>query len=93
MIVRKPKVHPDVVALTHKINTAKAANRNVPEWAFVAAGDLARECGAEPCDVIDEFSERAAAREYSGGLSRGEAEKLAWSDTEARYRKQMELAV
>ena len=42
MIVRKPKVHPNVVALTHKINTAKAANRNVPEWVFVAAGDLAR---------------------------------------------------
>jgi hypothetical protein len=50
-------------------------------------GELARECGVAVDLVIEEWSERAAAREYLGNVSRDEAEFLAMGDVRQRWRK------
>lgn len=42
---------------------------------------LARETGVSPLHVLEAFLERAAIREYDGGFSRDEAERLALADT------------
>jgi hypothetical protein len=41
---------------------------------------IASESGRSPLDVLELFLERAAIREYDGGLSRAEAERLAVED-------------
>lgn len=46
--------------------------------------DLARAYGLEPADVVDEWGERAAVREYLGGYERDEAERLAFQDVSER---------
>jgi hypothetical protein len=50
-------------------------------------GELARECGVPVDEVIEEWSSRAAAREYDGGFTRDEAEFLAMDDTRQRLRR------
>jgi hypothetical protein len=42
--------------------------------------DLAHEDGRELEDVFEMWSERAALREYDGGMSRGDAEHAAFID-------------
>src|SRR5688500_3229945 len=48
-------------------------------------GELARACGVTFDVVYEEFSERAAAREYLGGVSRDEAEFAAMGDVRERF--------
>lgn len=42
--------------------------------------DLARETGVSPLVVLEEFLERAAIREYEGGMLRSAAEAAAYED-------------
>jgi hypothetical protein len=53
----------------------------------VQLGDLAKECGVTFDVAYEEWSERAAAREYMGNMSRDEAEFLAMDDVRQRWRK------
>lgn len=55
--------------------------------------ELAREVGADPSDVIDEWHERAACRRYLGQIDNAEAERLAYDDTVDRFRRQRSIAV
>jgi hypothetical protein len=50
-------------------------------------GELARECGLDVADVVAEWEERSAAREYLGCFGRDEAEFLAMGDVRSFYRK------
>lgn len=48
--------------------------------------EFARARGIDVCDAVDQWSERAAAREYAAGYSRDEAEKLAYEDLLEMYK-------
>lgn len=50
-------------------------------------GELARAADVPVDAVVEEWSERAAAREYMGGVTRDEAEFLAMDDCRARFRR------
>jgi len=43
-------------------------------------------CKDDLLDLVQHFEERAAIREFDGGLSRAEAEQLAWEDVLAAAR-------
>jgi len=75
-----------------RVARARASYVSVSAAYFGKCSDLAREVGADPADVIDEFIERAGAREFCGNVSRAEAESLAWLDTLARYERQKRIA-
>ena len=60
---------------------------------YVLAGELAAETGAEVADIIEHFDERASVREYLGGVTRAESERLAWGDVLEHYRRLAALAV
>lgn len=49
--------------------------------------DLAAELGVDALPLIEEYDERAGLREHLGGLTRGEAERLAFEDVERRWRR------
>lgn len=48
---------------------------------------LALELGVPALPLIEEYDERAGLREHLGGLTRGEAERLAFEDVERRWRR------
>ncbi len=75
-----------------RVRRARASYATISAEHFGKCADLAREVGADPSDVIDEFTERAGAREWCGNVSRQEAESLAWLDTLARYERQKRIA-
>lgn len=73
--------------MEHRVRTAR---KSEPKWD--AAGtyaercaELARDRGLNPADVHEEWSERAAVRQYLGGVSLDVAEALAWEDVLARF--------
>lgn len=53
--------------------------------------ELARNVGADPCDVLDEWIDRSAARLYLGGIDIEQAEELAWADVLERFTRQMAM--
>ena len=59
---------------------------------YERCAELARAVGLEPCDVMDDWDERAAIRQYDGNVSRDEAERLAFLDVLERYERQRRLA-
>jgi hypothetical protein len=64
------------VQLTPNVATLRVV---APQRALTPALRAAlREHKVELLDVMEEWSERAAIMEYCGGLSRPEAERLAW---------------
>ena len=75
-----------------RVRRARASYASISAEHFGKCADLAREVGADPADVIDEFTERAGARQFCGNVSRQEAESLAWLDTLARYERQKRIA-
>lgn len=75
--------------LADRVRRAKPVPHG-PHW-YVAARDLAGRFGLDPSEVLDDLAERSAIREYEGGMSRLEAERLALADLEARYTAQVEL--
>jgi len=58
---------------------------------YERCAELARAVGLEPCDVMDDWDERAAIRQYDGNVSRDEAERLAFLDILDRYQRQRSL--
>lgn len=70
---------------------AKERMRGTPMFAIEAIGKLARETGVDTATLIEEFDERAAAREYTGQVTRTEAEHGALEDLIARFKKQLVL--
>jgi hypothetical protein len=53
-----------------------------------AVAELARDHGLDVADLLEETLERASVREYLGGVTRPEAERLAVEDVrEAVYRR------
>jgi hypothetical protein len=52
---------------------------------------LADECGLDVADVLDEWEERAAVREYCGETDRALANRLAFDDVLDRLRRQRSL--
>ncbi len=75
-----------------RVARAKAAHPPRGVEYYVLAGELAASLGADPGDIMDHFDERAALREYDGGLTRQEAERLGWQDCEEFYVRQRRLA-
>ncbi len=97
MAARKPKQLDHIAQAKQKqiddrVRRARASYATISAEYFGKCADLAREVGAEPADVIDEFTDRAGAREFCGNVSRQEAESLAWLDTLARYERQKRIA-
>lgn len=97
MAVRKPAPKPTAkeLLLADRIKRLRASDPQIDPTGRYHRDlcDLAREVGADPEDVIDEFSERAACRRYLGGVDNAEAERLAYADTVERYRRQRTIAV
>ena len=50
-----------------------------------AIAEIAQACGRDVGDLVEEWHERAAAREYEGGATRDEAERMAVVDLRAAY--------
>jgi hypothetical protein len=50
-----------------------------------ALAEIAQRCGRDVGDLVDEWHERAAVREYLGGVTRDEAERLAVADVGSAY--------
>jgi len=49
--------------------------------------ELAAELGVQAMPLLEEWDERAAIREHVAGLTRADAERLAFEDVERRWRK------
>ena len=75
-----------------RVRRARASYASISAEHFGKCADLAREVGADPADVIDEFTERAGARQFCGNVSRQEAESLAFDDVVERFTHQRRLA-
>lgn len=78
-------------AITDRVRRARLAQPpRGTEW-YVAAGELAAEIGADVNDVLDDFDYHASVREYDGGVTRAEAERLGFEDVRERYTRQARL--
>ncbi len=95
LLPSKPKSRPPTpeqrAAVRAQDDRADRARRSYPK--LDAAGtyrdkcsELAQECGVEFADVWEEWTERAAVREWCGALNRSEAERLAFDDVCTRFR-------
>lgn len=97
MAVRKPVAKPTAkeLLLADRIKRLRASDPQIDPTGRYHRDlcALAREVGADPSDVIDEWHERAACRMYLGMFDNAEAERLAYQDTVDRYRRQREIAV
>jgi hypothetical protein len=58
---------------------------------YVLAGELAARLGVDVGDVMDDFSHQAAIRQYEGGITMQESERLGWAATEEIYTRQRRL--
>ena len=74
-------------ALADRVARARAATppRDPTGEHHEALGELARSRGLDAGDLVDEWSARAAAREYMGGVTRAEAERAAATDVIEAY--------
>lgn len=75
-----------------RVRRARSTYTTIDDIYFAKCAELARDVGADPGDVIDEFTERAGAREFCSNDSRSEAERLAFIDTVERYARQRRTA-
>jgi hypothetical protein len=50
-----------------------------------AIAEIAQRCGRDVGELVDEWHERAASREYLGGITRDDAERLAVADVRSAY--------
>lgn len=57
-----------------------------------AVRELAKRTGRNAEDLLDQWDERAAVREYLGNVTRDEAERLAFEDVQRQYEPQLEIA-
>lgn len=74
MAVRKtaPKETPDDRAAKDRIRRGRPHKRD-----YLQCSELAYDYAVDLDDVLDQFDERAAVREYEGNVTRDEAERLA----------------
>ena len=74
-------------AIADRIKRAKAVKSPVDRSSdyHERLGELSRKLDLPIDCLIEEWSERAACREYLGGVSRSEAEELAFADVQERY--------
>lgn len=97
MAARKPAQKPTAADLliADRVARARAANppRDPTGEHHQAMAALACVSGRTVDYLLDEWSERSAAREYLGGVTRAEAERLAAADIIAAYTPQQGLAV
>lgn len=97
MAVRKVATKPTAaeLLLADRIARAKAANppRDPTGEHHQAMAELARTSGMRVDHLLDEWSERAACREYLGNVTRAEAERLACEDVIEAYTRQRSIAV
>lgn len=93
MAARRPKagMTPADRALADRISRARTATPpRGAEW-YTRSAELAELVGADVNAVIDEFDERASVREYLGGVTRADAERLAFEDVRERFVRQGEM--
>lgn len=60
------------------------------EW-HEACAEIARAAHVDAGDVLDDWSHRAAIREYEAGVTRADAERLAVDDVREQYLRQLEI--
>lgn len=93
-----PKRQPRITAadrlLADRIARARAAQpqRDPTGEHHAEIAAIAREAGRDVADLLDEWDERAAIREYDGRTDRAEAERLAVEDVRSAYQRQRRLA-
>jgi hypothetical protein len=73
--------------LADRVSRAKAKNppQDPTGACHVAIAEIAKQCGRDVGDLVDEWHERAASREYLGGVTRDEAERAAVVDMRGAY--------
>jgi hypothetical protein len=54
-----------------------------------AVAELARDHGLDPADLLEEAVERASVRQYLGGVTQAEAERLAVEDVRESVRRRV----
>ena len=86
-----PKEAAKAKQIEDRVRRARMASppRGAPYYERCA--ELARAVGLDPCDVMDDWDEHAAIRQYDGNVSRDEAERLAFLDILDRYQRQRSL--
>lgn len=57
-----------------------------------ACRDIADEAGVDVTLVVEDWSHRAAIRQYDGNVTQADAERLAVDDVREQYVKQLKLA-
>lgn len=55
----------------------------------MAVRELADDHGLDPADLLEEASERASVRQYLGGVTQAEAERLAVEDVREAVRRRV----
>ncbi len=83
-----PKLAAQIARANDRAARARAAQPPRGTEIYVLARELADKLGMDVNDVLDDHDERAACREYDGGIDRKEAERLAWCDVLSRYERQ-----
>lgn len=68
---------------------ARARSKSPPQdptgACHCALAEIAKQSGRDVGELVDEWHERAAVREYLGGVTRDEAERLAVTDVRSAY--------
>ena len=93
---RHDKIDPIAAAKARQVEdrVRRARIANPPRGAeyYVACGELARDVGVDPGDVMDDLDHAAACIEYEGNVSRQEAERIAMEQVRDRYERQRRIA-
>ncbi|MGL4445713.1 MAG: hypothetical protein ACRCU1_18965 [Alsobacter sp.] len=77
--------------LADRVARGKVAGRDPTGRHMAAVCVLARRTKIDPLHLLDDWDERAAVREFEGGLSRALAEEGAVVDVESMTIKQTEM--
>ena len=87
MAVRKlaPKVTAQELLRADAARRARPPQRDPTGEHHDAIAQIAADAGRNVADLMDEFDERAAVREYLGHFPRAEAERLAVEDVRSAY--------
>lgn len=87
-----PKEAAKAKQVEDRVRRARMANPPRNAWHYEQCAELAREVGADPCDVMDLYDEIASTQEYLANVSRQEAERLAMEQVRDRYERQRRIA-
>jgi hypothetical protein len=73
-----PEVREIVLAPDHDKAGLEAIEKSVKSYMHITFRQLLPPPGLDWCDVLEDYEERAAIREYDGGLDREQAETQSW---------------